>query len=392
MIRLLLLLLGWGCSLGALAAPGGLPLVLLQDASDPRYRSEELAKQSALLPWGRLQPAVELALHESRFALQALQLQPQLRVIEANGSAALSEQARQLAGQGVQWFLIDAPAASVGAVAAALAGQPVALINVSALDDSLRGADCQANLLHTIPNRAMLADAIAQQLVARQWNKLLLLQGPETADAEWGVAFDRAIKRYRLKLLDRRSFVLGSDPRQRELNDPLLLTRGGDYDVIVVLDSDGEFARGLPYRSQLPRPVVGAEGLVAQAWHWSWERYGAPQLESRFEAKTARRMTSYDWAAWVAVKAVVEALQRGGKDFSTAYAHLRSDDMVLDGFKGARMGFRRWDGQLRQPIFLSTANAVVAVTPLDAYLHPVNVLDTLGFDAQETACRKGAGA
>lgn len=37
--------------------------------------------------------------------------------------------------------------------------------------------------------------------------------------------------------------------------------------------------------------------LIAAAWHWSWERHGAPQLNQRFERRAKRRMQGADWAA-----------------------------------------------------------------------------------------------
>ena len=46
------------------------------------------------------------------------------------------------------------------------------------------------------------------------------------------------------------------DPRERNLANPLLLTSGAGYDAVWVVDSDGEFARSLPYRTVLPRPVM----------------------------------------------------------------------------------------------------------------------------------------
>ena len=44
-----------------------------------------------------------------------------------------------------------------------------------------------------------------------------------------------------------------------------LYDRTGSYDVVWVVDSDGEFARSLPYRTVLPRPVVGDAGQLFRA-------------------------------------------------------------------------------------------------------------------------------
>ncbi len=59
-------------------------------------------------------------------------------------------------------------------------------------------------------------------------------------------------------------------------------------------------------------------------------------------------MRDVDWAAWMAVKAVVEAVVRSeSSEFDKVAAYLRGDSIVLDGFKGHRLNFRPWNGQLK---------------------------------------------
>ncbi|MPN28645.1 hypothetical protein SDC9_176088 [bioreactor metagenome] len=182
--------------------------------------------------------------------------------------------------------------------------------------------------------------------------------------------------------------MLSNDPRQRNQGNVGLLTAGSDYDAIFVADSDGEFARGVPYRSVRPRPVVGSEGLVAEAWHWAWERHGAPQLTSRMIKQADRHPGSADWAAWMAVKAVVEAVVRTeNAPFPKLVAYLAGEDITLDGFKGNRLGFRPWDRQLRQPLLIATHNAVIERAPIDGFLHQHNNMDTLGFDQRDSQCK-----
>jgi hypothetical protein len=41
---------------------------------------------------------------------------------------------------------------------------------------------------------------------------------------------------------------------------------------------------------------------------------------------------------------------------------------------------------LRQPVLLAAPRSVVAVPPLDGFLHPQNELDTLGYDKPEINC------
>jgi ABC transporter substrate binding protein (PQQ-dependent alcohol dehydrogenase system) len=51
------------------------------------------------------------------------------------------------------------------------------------------------------------------------------------------------------------------------------------------------------------------------------------------------------------------------------------------------LSFRAWDGQLRQPLLLAHGNGLAASAPVEGFLHPRTMLDTLGFDAPETGCK-----
>ena len=194
-----------------------------------------------------------------------------------------------------------------------------------------------------------------------------------------------SIKRYGLKLVGSKPFKLSSDPRERDLANPLLLTQGS-YDAVWVVDSDGEFAASLPYRTALPRPVVGDAGLVAMAWSAKFERYGAPQVSRRLVKAVKRPMTAHDWAAWMAGKAVVAAAVVAPKGPAAAFQQALAT-VDIDGSKGVPLTFRPWDGQLRQPVLLGDGQSVVALAPADGLLHPKNNLDTLGADAPEKLCK-----
>jgi ABC transporter substrate binding protein (PQQ-dependent alcohol dehydrogenase system) len=156
--------------------------------------------------------------------------------------------------------------------------------------------------------------------------------------------------------------------------------------VVWVVDSDGEFAAGLPYRTALPRPVVGDAGLVPLAWSPRFERFGAPQVSRRLVKAARRPMTSHDWAAWMAGKALVAAAVAAPKGTAAAFQQALVA-AEIDGSKGVAMSFRAWDGQLRQPVLLSDGHSVIATAPADGVLHPKNNLDTLGADAPEKLCK-----
>ena len=201
-------------------------------------------------------------------------------------------------------------------------------------------------------------------------------------------AFERSAAKFGLKIAAVKDFLLSNDPRNRAQNNIALMTAEPDYDVLFLADGFGEFGRYVPYQTHLPRPVVGAQGLEAAAWHWAWERHGAPQLNQRFDRKAEREMKDADWAAWAAYKVIVEAVARtGGTDFDAVAAYLKGETLTFDAYKGNPASFRPWNNQLRQPILLHTHNAVTARAPLDGFLHRRDVLDTLGIDEPESKCR-----
>ena len=376
-----------GAAPPASAAPEELAIGYLALKKDPRYARKRTYARFLTQPLGSPYVGAKVAIEESRFVGAALGVELKLKRRRAKSATALVEAALELAGAGVQYLLIDAPGPVVDEVARATRGTDLLLFNVSARDDVLRQAQCQAHLLHVIPSHAMLMDALVQYLVSRKWREVLVLIGPRPEDEQLTTAFERSAKRFGVEIVEQRPFVLSNDPREREKNNVALLTAGVDYDVVFVADTDGEFARDVPYQTVRPRLVVGTEGLAASSWHWAWERHGAPQLENRFEKRAKRPMRAVDWAAWASVKAVVEAVLRTeGAVFATVRDYLLGDQIVLDGFKGNRMNFRPWSRQLRQPILLITHNWVVERAPLRGFLHQTNNLDTLGFDARDTRC------
>lgn len=364
-------------------------LGFLSQADDPRYEPQVLLKAWPDAPWGRAAPAAQLALDDSAIALQgAGWLGARLVAEEASDAASLPNALDLLLRQGVRHVVLELPAAGVAAVSAAARGKEAILFNTAAPEDALRAAQCAPNLLHTLPSHAMQMDALAQWLVAHKWVKPTVLHGPTAGDRLLLAAFQRSAKRFGLKPIATKAFKMSNDPRERDLGNIRLLTSERDYDAVVVLDAEGEFAREAPYRPVLPRPVLGSNGLTAQAWSAWYERHGAPQLSRRFQRKAARAMGSYDWAAWMAARAAAEAASAGPKTpIAQQLRDLKQGKLAFDGYKGQRLSFRAWDGQMRQPMLLVHGNGVTEVAPIEGFLHPRIALDTLGWDAPETGCK-----
>ena len=364
------------------AAAATLKATLITPENDPRLERTRTERAYLGHPGGPATEGVQVALDEGGFELEAAGAAVALSPATAGSveSARAAAQAAEKAGAAL--ILTDLPADWTLAVADAV---KLPVLNIGASDDSLRQQDCRPRLYHVLPSERMRADAIAQTLVSRKWSKLLLLLGPSPKDQQRAATAQASIKRYGLQVVASKPFKLSTDPRERDLANPLLLTAGSSYDAVWIVDSDGEFARGLPYRTVLPRPVVGDAGLVALAWHAQFERYGAPQVSRRFFKAAKRPMTDRDWAAWMAGKTLLALASASPKGPNSAWAQALAKTSV-DGSKGVGMSFRSWDGQLRQTMLLTDGQGVIAQAPIEGLLHPTDVLDTLGADAPEKLC------
>jgi ABC transporter substrate binding protein (PQQ-dependent alcohol dehydrogenase system) len=157
---------------------------------------------------------------------------------------------------------------------------------------------------------------------------------------------------------------------------------------MVAADEAGAFGNLFSYRTWLPRPVVGTQGLVAVAWHYTHELWGAIQLQNRFRDQSGYWMSEADYEAWLAMRAIGEAAARTKSlQFDALRNFMLGTEFALAGFKGVPLSFRSWDGQLRQPILLAADHSLVAVAPIDGFLHPKSEVDTLGFDEPEKKCQ-----
>lgn len=358
-------------------------VTLLEQADNPELDRTRLERAYLGHPGGPPGDAVALALDEAEFELKAAKVEVRLEILPVAGPGEARAAALRADKAGTKILLSNLPAEWMTTVADAV---KLPVINLSASADRLRERDCRLNVFHVLPSERMRADAIAQALIHRKWSQVLLLSGTSGRDTERSAVAQAAIQRYGLKLVASKTFKLSSDPRERQLANPLLLTSGASYDAIWVVDSDGEFARTLPYNTAAARPVVGDAGWVALAWHAQFERFGAPQVSRRFARSARRAMTDHDWASWMAGKAIAAA--------AAVQPQANTDQLLqvlgsinLDGSKGVTLQFRPWDRQLRQPLVLTDGQGVLALLPLEGILHPRNTLDTLGADEPQKLCR-----
>ena len=313
--------------------------------------------------------------------------------VEPDGDAVGA--ARKLIDSGVRFLIVDLPADKLLQVADAARGADALVFNAGAPDERLREEDCRANVIHTAPSRAMLADGLAEYLIWKQWRRWFLVVGSHPEDIALGAAYERAAKKFGGKIVEKRTFEdTGGGRRsdsgvvQTQRQMPVFTQKAPDYDVLIAADENEVFGGYLPYRTWDSRPVAGSGGLRPTSWDPSHELWGAQQLQNRFERMFRRGMTTRDNQAWVAMRMIGDAVNRKkSADPKAARDMMLSPDFDVADFKGVRLTLRPWNLQLRQPILLTDGRGTVSVSPQEGFLHRVSELDTLGLDQPETKCK-----
>jgi ABC transporter substrate binding protein (PQQ-dependent alcohol dehydrogenase system) len=357
-------------------------------ANDPRY--EPIRAYERIILKTREHPftGAEVGIDEAAALARVLKADFTLERITAKSAADVAPAVLAALDAGTHFFLIDAPAEAFKPLAAAVRGRDVLLFNVSEPDDSLRRDLCAPEFVHVYPSRAQLMDGQVQFAVSRKWRDLLVFEGPSPADAAMTAAFAHSAQKFGARIVADQHFKPGTDPRDREETNPALLSAiNRDFDAVFVADEAFDFARTVPYHLARPRPAIGSIDLEPVAWHWTWEHNGAPQVNSRFDKKSGgRHMEGPDWAAWVAVKMIMQsALRTGDADFTKQRAFILGNG-GFDGDKGLALSVRPWDHQVRQAVLLAAPYEVVADAPIEGFLHRTNELDTLGDDEPESPC------
>jgi ABC transporter substrate binding protein (PQQ-dependent alcohol dehydrogenase system) len=306
---------------------------------------------------------------------------------------------------GHHFIIVDAPGATLLKLSDWAKGKDILLFNVSATDVSLRQEDCRKNILHTVPDRYMLADALGQFLVMNKWSNWLLVRGSAPGDVAYVDAIKRAAARFGGNIVDEREYkdtsggkrdAMGKIPGPTSASTSTE-PAAASYQVIVVADEDQLWGPYMPFRGGAAElvPVVGTAGLVATTWSPGHEKWGATQANNHFEKDYKRVMRPLDYQAYVAARTIGEAITRNhGVDFGTVAAFIVSDDFQLAPFKGIKQTYRKWDGQFRQPILIANDKVPISMSPQPGFLHashPDIEVDTLGIDEPESKCKIEGG-
>lgn len=336
-----------------------------------------------------------LAIDDNNTTGKFLKQEFKLEVIENADPAALVASVTAKVGEGRAFIVADASAETLLKLADALTGKQAVIFNASAPDERLREADCRANLKHTTPSRSMLADALSQYMAVKQWRRWLLVVGTQSEDKLLADALRRAAKRFGHKIVEEREFKYEVGSRradggyeQIQQQIPTFLQKAPEHDVVVVADEGELFGDYFPYRTWEARPVIGTAGLFATSWHPAVELWGGTQFQNRFKRLSGRNMRPLDYNVWMAVRSVGEAATRKRSgDAKELISYMLAPEFELAAFKGRKLTYRDWNGQLRQPILVATDKLHVTVSPQPEFLHQYSELDTLGVDRPESACK-----
>src|ERR1700704_1565954 len=110
------------------------------------------------------------------------------------------------ADRNIGFIIADLPADALLKAADAIRDRGTVLFNTGSIDDRLREEDCRGNVIHAAPTRSMLADALAQYLVWKQWKRWLLGVGSHDTDNLYADALRRAAARLGARIVQERTF------------------------------------------------------------------------------------------------------------------------------------------------------------------------------------------
>jgi len=337
----------------------------------------------------------KLAISDNNTTGRFLNQEFSLEVVASAQRDELVAEVEKRVDGGLGFIVADVSADTLLAIADAIRDKDAVIFNASAPDDRLRNEDCRGNVKHTAPSRAMLTDALGQYVAWKQWRRIFLVLGPQPEDKLYADAFRRTAKRYGLKIVEEREFTYEPGSRradggyeQVQQQIPTFTQNAQAHDVVAVADEGSLFGDYLPYRTWEARPVIGTAGLFAASWHPAVELWGGTQFQNRFKRLNKREMRPLDYNVWMAVRSVGEAAtRRRGGSTKDLISYLRAPEFELAAFKGQKLTYRAWNGQLRQPILVSTAKLHVTVSPQPGFLHQFSELDTLGIDKPESKCK-----
>jgi ABC-type branched-subunit amino acid transport system substrate-binding protein len=266
--------------------------------------------------------------------------------LETEAARAGGQAGRALARAGALAVVGGAgPGGGEALLQVAAEGTPV--LNVGAPDDRLRNEGCERKAFHVMPSVSMYADALTQLLVEQR--KL----------TRWGVVGDGSPRGAEVEAAVRRSVARRGGTVTSDAAGADVLLLAVDHRAVDAAATRAMAEGRRPDRiagigeAGLRLPAERAAGFWAVGWHYDLERFSARELNGRFRRRWNAPMSETSWAAWAALKLVGEAVVRAGASDGDALVAFMESAPPFDGHKGEALTFRRWDHQLRQPLYVA---------------------------------------
>ena len=315
-------------------------------------------------------------------------------IVPAN--ADVVAKAKEILAKGNAFIIADLEPKDLVAVADLPEAANSIIVNIRSNEEALRQELCRSNVFHIVPDWAMRADALGQYLIWKKWPRWFVIRRDTPQDQDYLAMVKRSAARFGGKVVDDKVYDLppgarnlDSGHQQIQAQIPMETEQAPDHDVVWVINSDDDFGDYLAYRTYIPRPVVGTQGLQAVAWDKSYTESGAMHFQNAIPRLAKRQPVERDYTAWLAFRSLSDSAMKSGKTTPQELkAYLLSDQFKIEGFKGQALSFRTWDHQMRQPIILGGGTRVpVSTSPQEGFLHEKFLTDTLGFDEPETKCK-----
>ncbi len=384
--------------------------------------AEELAVGALVGPGEVGQYAVEgarLAAEEANYVAGAFGKVVRLLAEVATSPDDAEKKARKLVRQGgAKAILGGGDDLLTRAIQGTSAREGVIYLNTMSRSEALRGARCHRLTFHVEASLAMYTDAMGQWLVRRakqpRWG---FLTPDSQAGAEMERLAARALRRNGGTVVAREVVPAGT----RDYRGTLTTLAKAGPDVVIMnlagpslLQALAQFTE-LSLTVQVAGPVMEAvefwqaeparlTGVWPVLWFHRFRRYSGRELNKRLAKALGHPAESHAWASYTAMKAVWEAVLRGGRDDTAGLVSYFEKGRGVDAHKGQPLTFRPWDHQLRQPLMVVRSQVPAAdakrwdifdllgEVPLRGTPgeNRAAVLDTLGLSAAESTCRFGS--
>ena len=360
--------------------------------------------------------AAELAAEEANYIAEAFGKIVRLKTEKASSPDDAAKKATKLIRQGrVKAILGGGNDSLTRAIQDTTAREGVIFLNTMSRSEALRGSRCHRLTFHVEGSLAMYTDAIGQWLISgakkTRWGFLTPDSG---AGAEMERLAKRALERNRGTAVAREVVP----PSTRDYRGAFAKLAKAGPDVLIINLSGPPLLTALAQFTELGLEVhvAGAAmetlefwraepttltGVWPALWFYGFRKYSGRELNKRLAERLGHPAESHAWASYTAMKAVWEAVLKGGRSDATGLVSFFEQGRGVDAHKGVPLTFRPWDHQLRQPLMVLRSKVPPPGKPRWDIFDEVDevplrgtpgesraaVLDTLGLSATESQCK-----